>query len=122
MTIFGKPFQETQSRLILMAAGAILFAIQLLFCKLALMLAAIAGWWWIVLAAQACDLFFSSVAGPTGQGGAFLWFICVSGVYLFPWVVLPKDMNASPAEGLMHLQISLGAVVLLGAAQDLFQT
>ncbi|MFZ6647786.1 hypothetical protein ACO0LO_18830 [Undibacterium sp. TJN25] len=116
---YGKPLQDRQNRLILLASGLALVGVQVLAGLYLPLPAAIAGWCWVLLAAQACDLSFTFITRLQGRAGAFLWMICTFGIFYLPWAVLPKGYVEWTVAGMLRLQASLALGLLIGLAQDL---
>ncbi|WP_394778219.1 hypothetical protein [Undibacterium sp.] len=120
--LYGESPHDKHSRLILLLTGLAVLGLQLLMGFYLPLPAAIIGWCWVVLAAQACDLSFRFVAVRwPGRAGALLWMLCTFGVFYFPWAAYgySKAHVEWSVGGMLRLQASLMMGLLIGLTQNL---
>jgi hypothetical protein len=112
---YGRDWYRATPRLLLLLAGGGLWTLQYLTChdRTFALVGAILGWWWILAVTAAADLLMLWTLGVKKAGG-YLWFLALFAVFY-----VPISINiASPAAGMMHLEVSAGLALMLALMQE----
>jgi curved DNA-binding protein CbpA len=114
LSMYGRDWYTIRPRAILLGIGILLAFIEYWMAPRLPILAALAGWWWVLVAVSAADIFFMSLARNDNQGGALIWLILIALVFYLPRLI-PIQSRIS---GMLYLQLTIAISIAIGMLQN----
>lgn len=114
ISMYGQDWYTIRMRALLLGTGIVLVGGEYWLASRFPLLSALIGWWWILAAAGAADIFLLTIARNKGQAGALVWLISIGALFYLPQAV---EIN-SPISGMIHLQMTFAASLLIAMTQN----